>query len=146
MKKTITQDEAKNFGITTNHELMDNGEKRFRLLASDGTSYIRIEAPDIGCWQNSHYHTSLQEMCIVQSGWVVFAEESGDEIRFRKFNKCEYFLTQPNVPHNVYMSANAITLTVKFGHIEESDWIAYHKLDEKTKPISESDLEDLVAC
>lgn len=32
--------EARKLGIDTLHQLMDNGERRFRLLCSDGTSYM----------------------------------------------------------------------------------------------------------
>ncbi|WP_081971878.1 MerR family transcriptional regulator [Paenibacillus borealis] len=69
----ITPEEARTHGIQTLHQQMPSGERRFRLLSSDGSAYIRTEAPGQGGWQHSHYHKEIAETYIVQHGWIVYA-------------------------------------------------------------------------
>ena len=64
--KEIFDHELPQYGIRTNHNIMDNGERRFRLSGADGSCYIRTEAPADSGWQNSHYHTRLSEICVVR--------------------------------------------------------------------------------
>ena len=64
--KEIKNNELNEYGIITEHNIMDNGEKRFRLIGSDGSSYIRAEASFNGGWQKSHYHTTIKELYLVQ--------------------------------------------------------------------------------
>jgi uncharacterized cupin superfamily protein len=144
MPKKISSDEANLLGIFTNHELMENGEKRFRLNAPDGSAYIRTEASATGSWQNSHFHSSIHEMCIIQSGWAIFVEEIDGEVKFRRFEKGDYFVARAGIPHNLYASGGTVTHTVKFGDIEKSDWNAYPSLDEVTKCLSEKEALDKV--
>lgn len=66
MPKQISEEEAHLLGIDTLHQEMDNGERRFRLVSSDGSSYIRTEASNNGGCQKSHYHKSLREFYVVQ--------------------------------------------------------------------------------
>ena len=42
--KEINNNELKDYGINTKHHIMDNGEKRFRLIGADGSTYIRTES------------------------------------------------------------------------------------------------------
>lgn len=102
-------------GISTLHQTMDNGELRFRLKKSDGTAYIRTEAGDIGAWQNSHFHKSVRETYIIQSGWIAYAEERAGQPVLKVYTEGEIFTTRPSVVHNVYMAANAVVHTVKHG-------------------------------
>ena len=44
--KEIKDNELNRYGIRTNHNIMDNGERRFRLSGSDGSCYIRTEAAE----------------------------------------------------------------------------------------------------
>lgn len=74
MPQKLNERELAEFGITTNHERMENGEVRFRLTGRDGSSYIRCENTGGPVWENSHSHSALREMVIVQEGCVVFAE------------------------------------------------------------------------
>lgn len=142
MPKKITDSEAAKLGVNTNHEIMDNGEKRFRLTFKDGSSYIRTEASLNGSWQNSHYHTSLQEIYIVQEGWIVFVEyhKLTNECIFKMVGEGQFCVSSPKVPHNVYVSSNCKFHTVKFGNLSINDWIKYEKLDTITKSMCEQDL------
>src|ERR1700726_80882 len=79
--ENISTDLASELGISTSHSRMDNGELRYRLVAKDGSSYIRTEASAGGGWQNSHYHKILQETYIVEDKWLAFAEPAGDDLR-----------------------------------------------------------------
>lgn len=116
--------------VTINCETMPNGEQRYRLIGSIGGSYIRTIA-NTAAWQNSHFHNKLTEMYIVQTGWVIFAQYVNDtEITLTKHGAGEHFLSNPSVPHNVYMSEGTITHTVKYGKAEISDWNEFKKLDE----------------
>jgi len=117
------------FGITTRHHEMDNGERRLRLLKDDGTAYIRTEAVEESGWQNSHFHKTVRETYIVQTGWVAFAELVSSELVLRLLHPGDIVTTQPEVVHNVYLSSDAVIHTVKHGVAEGDD----RHVDETTK-------------
>lgn len=132
--KELTQENIKEFGIRNYHTLMDNGEKRFRLISDkDNTSYIRTEASSNGGIQKSHYHTKLKEMYIVQKGTIDIYEYQNNTLNKITLKEKEYYLINENIPHNVYMHKNAITHTVKFGSSSNEDWYSYEELDEIIK-------------
>ena len=127
--KQITHEELPFYGITTNHNIMDNGERRFRLGGADGSVYIRTEASEDSGWQNSHYHTRLSELCIVQSGWVYYAELIDGRVVANKYTAGEHFIIRPMIAHNSWMAPNSILHTVKFGDCSNADWIPAPELD-----------------
>lgn len=128
--KQIPDSQLSQYGITTNHNIMDNGERRFRLAGADGSVYIRTEATGESGWQNSHCHTRLSELCIVQEGWVYYAELIDGQVVTHRYNAGEHFVIRPMIPHNSYMGPNAILHTVKFGDCSNADWIPSPELDE----------------
>ncbi|WP_058303378.1 hypothetical protein [Gorillibacterium timonense] len=69
MPKEISVEEAETLGVRTIHHKMENGERRFRLVSADGSSYIRTEASRHSGWQNSHYHKEVTEWYVVQKDW-----------------------------------------------------------------------------
>ena len=131
--KEIKDNELNRYGIRTNHNIMDNGERRFRLSGADGSCYIRTEAADDSGWQNSHYHTRLSEICIVQEGWVVYAELIDGKVIANKYTAGETYLIRPMTPHNSWMAPHSILHTVKFGDCTNADWIASPELDALVK-------------
>ncbi|HZQ14425.1 MAG TPA: hypothetical protein VFB31_16600 [Pseudolabrys sp.] len=142
--RTIGEAEAKNLGVWIEHTEMPNGERRFRLKHADGTAYIRTEATDKSGWQKSHFHKSVRETYIIQVGKVALAEWINEQLRVRLFCTDELFTTERHVPHNIYMFPNAIIHTVKHGtEGKVIDWHATPFLDEKTRCLSEEDIERL---
>jgi hypothetical protein len=140
MTKYISAEEARSLGIETVHQEMENGERRFRLVSSDGSSYIRTEASNVGGWQNSHYHAQLTEIYIVQSGWLVYAELSSEgKLSFKFMGQGENIIVYPSVHHNLYMSPHTVTHVVKYGSVK-ADWFPSTELDKLTKHIPGSDL------
>ena len=131
--KNIEAFELPQYGIRTNHNIMDNGERRFRLSGADGSCYIRTEAAGDSGWQNSHYHTRLSEICIVQEGWVVYAELIDGKVVANKYTAGETYLIRPRIPHNSWMAPHSILHTVKFGDCSNPDWIASPELDALVK-------------
>lgn len=131
--KDIKDTELSQYGIRTNHNIMDNGERRFRLSGADGSCYIRTEASDDSGWQNSHYHTRLSEICVVQEGWVVYAELIDGKVVANKYTAGETYLIRPMIPHNSWMAPHSILHTVKFGDCSNPDWIASPELDALVK-------------
>lgn len=131
--KEIENNELYKFGISTKHNIMDNGERRFRLTGSDGSAYIRTEATSNSGWQNSHYHATLKELFLVQEGSVYFIELINGKPVLKKYEKDQIFFSQPLIPHNMYMTPNTITHTIKFGDCTQKDWIASPELDELIK-------------
>lgn len=131
--KDIKDTELSQYGIRTNHNIMDNGERRFRLSGADGSCYIRTEASDDSGWQNSHYHTRLSEICVVQAGWVVYAELIDDKVVANKYTAGETYFIRPMIPHNSWMAPHSILHTVKFGDCSNPDWIASPELDALVK-------------
>lgn len=141
--KVITPEEAQRLGAEVAHHEMMNGEKRFRLVHKDGSSYIRTEASCKGAWQNSHYHEHLSEIYIVEKGWILFAELSDHgELKVSYLNKGDIVNVKPLKRHNIYMSAFSVTHVVKYLNAadQEIDWIAAPALDELTKGITEDDM------
>lgn len=133
--KQIEEIELSQYGIRTNHSIMDNGERRFRLSGADGSCYIRTEAAEDSGWQNSHYHTRLSELCIVQEGWAVYAELIDGKAVANKYTAGETYLIRPMIPHNSWMAPNSILHTVKFGDCSDPDWIASPELDAQVKGV-----------
>lgn len=131
--KELHDHELADYGVSTNHNIMDNGERRFRLIGGDGSCYIRTEASEDSGWQNSHYHTRLSEIFIVQSGWMVFAELKDGVMKARRYEAGEMFVARPMMPHNSYMGPNAVIHTVKFGDCTDADWIPSPELDALVK-------------
>lgn len=141
MLRDITTEEAQVDGIFTYHSLMDNGERRYRLSCDDGSAYSRTVAGDAGAWQSSHYHKWVREYYIVQSGWVVYAELMADQTAsFKRVGAGGSFAVEPGVQHNLYLSANSIVHTVKFGEAEGIDWFAAPDLDRRTVSRTEEEL------
>lgn len=135
----ITEIEAANQGITTNHERMTNDELRFRLTAADGSGYIRTVASNPGTWQNSHFHKELLETYIVQSGWAALVELVDGALRWTILEQGDVFTTTLWTPHNLYMPANSVMHTVKHGSVSTGvDWHPSPELDTMTKGLSES--------
>jgi hypothetical protein len=124
------------FGISTKHSIMDNGELRFRLSGADGSCYIRTEASADSGWQNSHYHTRLSEICIVQEGWVVYAELIDGKVVANKYTAGETYLIRPMIPHNSWMAPHSILHTVKFGDCSNADWIPCPELDNMVRDMT----------
>jgi mannose-6-phosphate isomerase-like protein (cupin superfamily) len=145
--KNISSEEASLLGVDTVHQIMDNGEKRFRLVNKDGSSYIRTEGSKNGSWQNSHYHKHFNELYIVEDGWIVYAEltdQSGLSLKLMKKN--DSIIVSPLRHHNIYMSSLAVTHVVKFSgnNIVKPDWFPSSQLDILTKDISESEIVRLI--
>jgi len=140
MLKKLTKKESAEYGVTTNHELMESGELRFRLVSGDGSSYARIVSPNVGVWQNSHFHSTLTETYIVQKGWIVFVEYINAKAVFRKINEGGTCSSHPGVPHNVYLTANCVHHCVKHGDLTISDWNASQELDRLTKHLLENEI------
>ena len=133
--KEIGTNELKEYGINIKCNIMDNEEKRFRLIGSDGSSYIRTEASNDSGWQNSHYHTVIKELYLVQKGTIIFVELINNKINIKKYNEGEFCISEPMIPHNVYMFPNTITHTIKFGDCSKADWNECKELDELVKEI-----------
>ncbi len=133
--KEINNNELTDYGINTKHHIMDNGEKRFRLIGADGSAYIRTESALDSGWQNSHYHTTIKELYLVQKGTIIFVELINNKIIAKKYVEGEFCISQPMVPHNVYMFPNTISHTIKFGDCSKSNWNESVELDKMIKTI-----------
>ena len=142
--KKISVAEAHLSGIDVNFELMGNGEKRYRLVGSDGSSYCRTVGSEAGAWQNSHYHKLVSEFYVVQSGWIVFAENDFEDYHLHFLYQGDSVTVKPFVHHNIFMSSNSVIHTLKYGVGGKGiDWFPSKGLDTYTKDLSESDLLNL---
>ena len=141
MPNKLSNEEVEAAGVKPNHERMDNGELRFRLMCGDSSGYIRVEAGESGEWQNSHYHHGVRETTIVQKGWVAEASLIGQYVQFRIVGPGESCTSQPRVHHNQYMAAGTKTHTVKFGDCSQpKDWHASPELDALVKHLTEDEI------
>ena len=141
----ITNDIAtSDYGITFQHEKMQSGELRFRLVSEDGSSYTRTVNPNHGVWQNSHYHQSIKETYIVQKGWVAVASLIDDVLSLEIANTGDTFAVQPLIIHNLYLSADSIIHTIKQGISASNDWFGDYDLDKATKHLLEEDIKQII--
>lgn len=142
------EDLASEYGVSTRHERMPNGELRFRLIGPDGSAYVRTVAGEGGAWQNSHFHLEVRETYVVERGWmgyVVLAPRTGTP-KWRVLRKGAIVTTPVRLPHNVYLPAGAVIHTVKHsGQVDVPDWHAATELDSMTKHIDEAELLRLAA-
>ena len=90
-------------GVTCNHQEMENGERRFRLLGPDGSGYIRCENPGGPVWENSHLHHTTREFILVQQGPVICAVYRQGKAVLRLLETGECFCPDPGVPHDLCM-------------------------------------------
>ncbi len=142
----ITDDAAKaEYGVTCHHEVMGNGELRFRLKSEDGSAYVRTESGIDGAWQNSHFHKSVKETYIVQKGWMAFATYVNGELSLVIAQPGDELTTEPFVIHNTYLPAGAVIHTVKHGPTQENDWFGDTNFDKATKHLSEEEIMRLTS-
>jgi|CXWL01.1.fsa_nt_gi hypothetical protein len=144
--RSISVTEAEQRGVFAKHEVMTNGERRFRLIGPDGSSYIRTEASAVGAWQVSHFHAVLSETYIVEKEWMVLVQLVGEkQLVFQRLHPGDIVTTRMLVPHNVYLAAKAVVHTVKHGVAEcLPDWHPSTLLDSLTLSLSEDELLALV--
>jgi hypothetical protein len=132
------------YGIVTLHEIMPNGERRFRLIDRRGLGYVRTNAGPTGAWQSSHFHHYLQETYIVQDGWIAVAQlTANNELDIHILKPGQTWTSQVELPHNIYMFANSTTHVVKHGTGAENDWQTSDvtvQLDALIAPLSEEDI------
>lgn len=137
----ISSDQAAAYGVTSSHNRMDNGELRYRLVSTDGSAYVRVEASAEGGWQNSHYHKAVLETYIIQKEWAAFVELSDDTLNWRIMRPGDVYTTRREISHNIYLPANAVIHVVKHGATDVgNDWYSDEVLDSKTKHLSEQEL------
>ncbi|MBR0714847.1 hypothetical protein [Bradyrhizobium liaoningense] len=136
----LSDKDAAALGVHTRHEQMENGEYRFRLTAADGTAYSRTVGGERGGWQNSHFHETVRETYIVQSGWMAFAQRIEQKVTLQVYRPSQLLTTEPRVSHNVYLPAGAVIHTVKYGGANQSDWHADAELDRITKAVTEDQM------
>ncbi len=142
-KQSIDADRARTeFGITANHENMENGELRFRLMGQDGNGYIRTVASEKGGWQKSHSHKEFKEAYVVETKWMAVAvKNAAGEPDLTIYRPGEVYITNLAEVHNIYLPPGAVIHTVKFGaRTTKTSWIADEEFTLKTKEISEAEI------
>jgi hypothetical protein len=143
IKNSVTGDgrqpvSSTDHGILVRLSKESNGEFRFRLESErDGSAYIRTESSASSGWQRSHFHLSLFETYIVQSGTMYVAElkpgrtgQDIDDVTLTKYSKDEIYTTPIGVHHNVFLADETIIHTVKHGDGLTNDWHRSELLDE----------------
>lgn len=142
-KQAIDAERARTqYGIMANHEMMDNGELRFRLMGADGNGYIRTVA-ERGGWQKSHSHDEFKELYIVETGWMAIAvlDRASSEPTFKIYRPGQIYITNLSEIHNVYLPAKAVIHTVKFGAAAlKTTWKPDEQFDLKTRNIPETEI------
>lgn len=127
--------------VITTFEQMANGERKYKMVSEDGSYYCRTIASSQGAWQNSHFHNHITEFYIVQFGWIAYANFTNDQtLEITVMGEGNHIIVQPGVHHNLYMSANSVIHTIKYGLNTDSDWSASPELDRVTQTLIESEL------
>lgn len=128
--REVDAQEARANGIWTAHHQMDNDEYRYRLVAADGCSYIRVEASEKGGWQKSHLHEYGHELYILQKGRASLVIMRNGNAICHEIQPYQSMIIEPGVAHNVYLAPDSVTHTIKYGDCRENDWVASPSLDE----------------
>ena len=141
----ITPGEAKTkYGISARHNIMNNGERRFRLIDEQGLGYVRTDAGKPGAWQKSHVHHMMHETYIVQSGWLAVATLNQErKLELQILKEGDTWSSLPGVAHNIYMSGNSISHVVKHGNGTADDWCTNEttqRLDRMTTNLTEEEI------
>ena len=145
MIKNISIPDANNiYGVFFSHQIMENGELRFRLISNDGSSYIRTVSVKDG-WQSAHFHKTGHEVYIVQDGWMVMATSVEGGTLIKRYGPGSVVFLHAPTLHNIYLPENAVIHTVKYGMIDYDDWCPSEELQEITMKYSKQDLEELPA-
>jgi len=128
--------------VNPSFEVMPNGESRTRITGNsdvDPFSYIRVQVPlNAGGWQNAHLHHHTVETWIVEKGIQVVIEEKEGGYKFIVMEPGDTYTSKIGVAHNCYVTAGAITHTVKTtvgNHSFDGDWIAAPELDKYSKSL-----------
>lgn len=139
--EVVSTELARQYGVTTSHSRMDNSELRYRLVSTDGSAYVRVEAGQLGAWQNSHYHKAVLETYIVQKEWAAFTELCDGDVVWRIMRPGDVHTTRRTISHNVYLPGHAVIHVVKHGGTGAgNDWYSDAVLDSKTKHFSEAEI------
>lgn len=129
--------------VNPSFEVMPNGESRTRITGNSNInpfSYIRVEMPagEGGGWQNAHLHHYTVETWIIEKGCQIVIEEKEGEYKFFVMEPGDTYTSKVGVAHNCYVTAGAITHTVKRtvgNHNFDGDWIPALALDEYSKSL-----------
>ncbi|NLZ26571.1 MAG: hypothetical protein GX884_03220 [Chloroflexi bacterium] len=143
MSSNITIDDAKKiYGISFSHQIMENGELRFRLISSDGSSYVRTVSVTDG-WQSAHYHKRGHEVYIVQEGWMVMATLVKRKCILKRYGPGSVISLESLTHHNIFLPSAAVIHTVKYGMTGYEDWWPAKALQKITLKLTFQDLLEL---
>jgi len=143
MKESISVELAeREFGITSPHERMDNGELRFRLLCEDGNGYVRTLATSFGGWQNSHSHSAFREFYLIELGWIAFATPGSDARPIVQiFHPGDIYISPLGEVHNVYLAADSVMHTIRLGiRGVQPLWESAAWFDAQTQHLTEAEI------
>ncbi|MEG0076319.1 hypothetical protein [Anaerorhabdus sp.] len=138
--KELSIIDAEKQGIKMKNHMMDNGEKRFRLVQDCGSSYICTITAEASGWQNSHYHLEKKEFYLLESGCAYVAELIHQQLQITQLKLDEVYSIKKGNPHNIYLDENSVLHTIKYGTKSE-DWHACIELDEMVKIICVKDIK-----
>ena len=65
----------------------------------------------------------------MEQGWILIALLRGSQLEFHRLRADESLFVEPGVPHNVYISADSLVHTVKYGS-STTDWTPWPALDQ----------------
>jgi len=119
------------------------GEQRYSVEMSDGSKWILTVAGKNGGWQNAHFHKGLWETYVIQSGFIAFAEDTGQNMSVDYHCIGDVVSSVVNKAHNVWMSPGAVIHTVKAGEPvgnpdkKGNDWWPAPALDAWSKSLAD---------
>lgn len=142
-KQVLSVEEIKAAGVDVRGKLILNtGDFRVALRLKDGSGCGFGRSDKVAGWQNAHSHKATREVVFVHSGVAVVATLDGNgHVILQKYEAGSYFVTEPNVPHNVFTTGSAETFSIKSvvdpDNYAGKDWYPAEELDTKTKAMSE---------
>jgi hypothetical protein len=118
-KSIIDPKDFEQHGVSVHGKTMENtGERRFALRLKDGASVTITQAGPEGAWQEAHKHEFTRELYVVSSGWIGYAalkqiDTKVNKVELRRYGVGEPLMSEPGIPHMVYVPAGAVFHVVK---------------------------------
>jgi len=144
------------FGFTGNGVRVSSGDTKVRLNHNDGTFVQRIQTLIVGNdgkWQKARTNKGIEEVYVVQKGWIGHATIYLEKPLFEVFKAGSILRTTRGKPYNIFEAPGTTVIVVGFGEMDSKhsnsekgglDFWPSDELDTACQKMKADDLLDLL--